>query len=273
MRTDSVMLSMFLLLTGLDACFVGVPLDTGTSYRSGARLGPRHIRQESSLIRPANSILGVCPFEDLQVADIGDVNLNIYNLPEAVRHIKAAFSKIIANGCIPLTMGGDHTITYPILQAMKIAHGTPFRRAAEEGCLDCNRAIQIGLRGTIYTTADYQWARDQGFRVVTARECWYKSLEPLMAEVKSMMGDRPVYLSFDIDGLDPSFAPGTGTPEIGGLTIYQGIEIIHGCRGLNVVGADLVEVSPPYDVAGITSLTAANLLHEMLCVLPGVKKS
>ncbi|XP_025079199.1 uncharacterized protein LOC112555160 [Pomacea canaliculata] len=277
---------------GLDACFVGVPLDSGTSNRSGARLGPRHIRQESSLLRQANPMLGTIPFDSIQVADVGDVCMNIYDLPTAVKQIKAAFDKLIVNGCVPLTMGGDHTISYPILQAIKdkygpvglvhvdahadvndtmlgakIAHGTPFRRAFEYGSLDGRRVIQIGLRGTAYDLDGYKWSTEQGFRVVPASDCWNKSLKPLMTEVRSMMGSGPVYLSFDIDSLDPCFAPGTGTPEIAGLTIYQALEIIHGCQGLNIVGADLVEVSPPYDVGSMTSLTAANLLFEMLCVV------
>ena len=154
----------------------------------------------------------------------------------------------------------------------KIAHGTPFRRAVEEGLLDDKRCVQIGLRGTGYAADDFDWPRQQGFRVVQAEECWYKSLTPLMEEVRAQIGDGPVYLTFDIDGLDPAFAPGTGTPEIGGLTTIQALEIIRGCRGLNLVGCDLVEVSPPYDTSGNTALTAANLLFEMLCVLPGVER-
>uniref|UniRef100_A0A0B7ADV8 Agmatinase, mitochondrial n=1 Tax=Arion vulgaris TaxID=1028688 RepID=A0A0B7ADV8_9EUPU len=281
---------------GLQACFVGVPLDAGTSNRSGTRMGPRQIRTESVILRPMNQATGAAPFESLQVADIGDVSFNIFNLPEAVKQIRLAYTDIIKNGCIPLTLGGDHTLSYPILQAMKdkygpvclvhidahsdtndtmfgekIAHGTPFRRAIEEGCLDCERSVQIGLRGSGYSVDDYKWIADKGVRVVTARECWYKSLVPLMKEVNKNAGDRPVYISFDIDGLDPSIAPGTGTPEIAGLTIVQGLEIIQGCRGLHVVGTDLVEVSPPYDPFGTTSLVAANLLFEMLCVLPNVK--
>jgi guanidinobutyrase len=153
----------------------------------------------------------------------------------------------------------------------KIAHGTPFRRAAEEGLLDCNRVAQIGLRGTGYAADDFDWCRRQGFRVVQAEECWYRSLAPLMKEIASRIGRGPVYLSFDIDGLDPAFAPGTGTVEIGGLTVPQGLEIIRGCQGLQVVGGDLVEVSPPYDMTGNTALLGANLLFEMLCVLPGVE--
>jgi guanidinobutyrase len=153
----------------------------------------------------------------------------------------------------------------------KIAHGTPFRRAVEEGLLDCNRVVQIGLRGTGYHADDFDWCRAQGFRVVQAEECWHKSLVPLMKEVAERVGNGPVYLSFDIDGLDPAFAPGTGTPEIGGLSVQQGMEIIRGLRGLNIVGADLVEISPPYDPQGTTALVGANLAFEMLCVLPGVQ--
>ncbi|XP_060070652.1 agmatinase, mitochondrial-like isoform X1 [Ylistrum balloti] len=239
---------------------------------------------------------GASPFDSFQVADVGDVNLNLYNLPKACEDIRNHFSGIVQTGCIPLALGGDHTMTYPILQAIrdkhgpvglvhvdahadtndtmlgeKIAHGTPFRRAMEEGCLDGHRVIQIGLRGSNYNITDYDWGREQGFRVVLGHECWHKSLTPLMSEVREMMGDRPVYITFDIDALDPAYAPGTGTPEIAGLTPAQGLEIIRGCRGMNIVGGDLVEVSPPYDPFGTTALTGANLLFEMLCVLPECK--
>ncbi|HSH43386.1 MAG TPA: agmatinase [Arenicellales bacterium] len=280
---------------GLDACFVGVPLDIGTSNRSGARFGPRSIRAESCLLRPYNMATRAAPFDSLQVADIGDVAINTFDLKDSVRIIEAAYDGIVAAGCRPLTLGGDHTIALPILRAMKkrhgpvglvhvdahadindamfgepVAHGTPFRRAVEEGLLDTSRAVQIGLRGTGYTAEDFDWPRSQGMRVVQAEDCWYRSLAPLMEEVREQLGGGPVYLSFDIDGLDPSCAPGTGTPEPGGLTTHQGLEIIRGCRGLNLVGGDLVEVAPPYDSSGNTSLLAANLLFEMLCVLPGV---
>lgn len=281
---------------GLDACFVGVPLDIGTSNRSGTRYGPRQIRCESALLRKTNIATGACPFDSMQVADVGDVNLNLYNLPKACEDIRKRFWELIQNGCVPLALGGDHTMTYPILQAIKekhgpvglvhidahsdthdemlgekIAHGTPFRRAFDEGCLVGNKVIQIGLRGTVYDLSDYDFAKQKGFRVVQAHECWHKSLSPLMEEVRQMMGNHPVYISFDIDGLDPSFAPGTGTPEIGGLTTIQGLEIVRGCKGLNVVGGDVVEVAPPYDFQGTTALTAANLLFEILCVLPKCK--
>ncbi|XP_032824032.1 guanidino acid hydrolase, mitochondrial [Petromyzon marinus] len=281
---------------GLDACFVGTPIDTGTSNRPGARFGPRQIRSESVMVRPYNNYTHAAPFESLAVADIGDIYINLYNQQENVRLIRDAYCTIISGGCRPLTLGGDHTITYPILQAFakqygpvglihvdahadtndlmlgeKVAHGTPFRRCVEEGLLDCKRVVQIGLRGSGYSPDDYNWGRQQGFRVVQAEQCWFKSLAPLMKEVTQQMGSGPVYLSYDIDSLDPAYAPGTGTPETAGLTPSQGLEIIRGCRGLNLVGCDLVEVSPPYDTTGNTALLAANLLFEMLCVLPGVK--
>jgi guanidinobutyrase len=281
---------------GLDACFVGVPLDIGTSLRAGARFGPRDIRQNSVLIRPYLMATRARPFDSLRVGDIGDVAINTFNLEKSIAIIEHAYDGILSGGCIPLTMGGDHTIVLPILRAMrrkygpvglvhvdahadvndemfgeKIAHGTPFRRAVEEGLLDTRRAVQIGLRATGYGADDFDWPRQQGMRVVQAEECWHRSLTPLMAEVRAQLGRGPVYLSFDIDGLDPAYAPGTGTPEIGGLTTMQGMEIIRGCTGLDIVGCDLVEVSPPYDPFGTTSLLAANLLFEMLCVLPGVK--
>ncbi len=282
---------------GLDVAFVGVPLDIGASNRSGARLGPRQIRDESRMIRPYNVATRAAPFESLQVADIGDVPINTFNLLKSVDIIEKFYTdKIVSHGAIPLTLGGDHTIALPILRALakkhgpvgmvhidahadindemfgeKIAHGTPFRRAVEENLIDGNRVVQIGLRGTGYSAEEFDWSTEQGFRVVPAEECWYKSLTPLMAEVREKLGAGPVYLSFDIDGIDPAFAPGTGTAEIGGLTSTQGIEIIRGMRGLDVVGGDLVEVSPPYDPFGNTSVLAANLLFEMLCILPGVR--
>ena len=280
----------------LDACFIGVPFDLGTSLRPGARFGPRDIRQNSVLIRPYLMATRACPFDSLRVADIGDVAINTFNLQSSIAIIENAYDHILAHHCIPLTLGGDHTIVLPILRAMhrqhgpvglvhvdahadmndemfgeRITHGTPFRRAVEEGLIDCSRAVQIGLRATGYGSDDFDWPRARGMRLVQAEECWHRSLAPLMEEVRARAGTGPVYLTFDIDGLDPAFAPGTGTPEIGGLTIAQGIEIIRGCQGLNLIGCDLVEVSPPYDPFGTTSLVAANLLFEMLCVLPGVR--
>lgn len=281
---------------GLDACFVGIPMDIGTSNRSGTRHGPRAIRAESCMLRPYNMATGAAPFDHLQVADIGDVAINTFDLKKTVDIITDAYREILRHDCIPLTIGGDHTLSYPVLRAIaekhgpvalihidahadindemfgeKIAHGTPFRRAFDDGLLDNDHVYQIGLRGTGYSADDFDWARRQGWTVVQAEDCWYKSLAPLMTDIRAKIGDRPTYLTYDIDSLDPAFAPGTGTVEIGGLTIWQALEIVRGCAGLNLVGCDLVEVSPPYDPSGNTALVAANLLYEMLCVLPKAK--
>ena len=280
---------------GLDVCFVGIPMDIGTSNRSGTRFGPKQIRAESVLLRPYNMASRAAPFDSLMVADLGDVPINIFDLKDSVRRIEAYFDAMLLHDVIPLTMGGDHTLTLPILRAMAkkhgpvallhidahadvnehmfgeaIAHGTPFRRAVEENLIDTARSFQIGLRGTGYAAEDFDWSRDQGFTVIQAEELWHKSASPLMQDVKDRLRAQPTYLSFDIDALDPAYAPGTGTPEFGGLTTVQALEIIRGCRGLNLVGGDLVEVSPPYDKDGNTALLAANLLYEMLCICPGV---
>ncbi|WP_339114567.1 agmatinase [Thioclava sp. GXIMD2076] len=278
---------------GLDACFVGIPMDIGASNRAGTRLGPRQIRDESRMIRPYNMATRAAPFEAMQVADIGDVPINTFDLKKSVQIIEDYYHALLSHDAIPLTLGGDHTLTWPILKALAkkhgpvalihvdahsdtneamfgetIAHGCPFRRAWEDGCLINDRVTQIGLRATGYAADDFDWGRAQGWRVVQAEECWYQSMKPLMEEVRARVGDAPVYLSFDIDSLDPAFAPGTGTVEPGGLSTWQAYEIVRGCAGLNLVGCDLVEVSPPYDPSGNTAVIAANLLYEMLCVLP-----
>jgi guanidinobutyrase len=282
---------------GLDAAFIGVPLDIGTSNRPGARFGPRQMRAESALLRPYNMATGAAPFDTLQVADLGDVPINTYSLDKSLQIITSFYDDVLHANCRPLTLGGDHTIALPILRAIAkkhgpvalvhvdahtdvnddmfgeaVAHGTPFRRAVEEGLLACDKVWQIGLRGTGYAADDFDWPRSQGFTVVPAHEVWYRSLAPLMHQVRERIGaDQPVYITFDIDGVDPAFAGGTGTPEVGGLTVPQALEIVRGCRGLNVVGGDLVEVAPAYDASGNTALLGANLLYEMLCVLPGVR--
>jgi guanidinobutyrase len=279
----------------LDVAIVGVPLDIGTSNRNGTRYGPRQIRSESVLVRPYGMATGAAPFDSFQVADTGDVALNPYSLEKCIGIIEAHYDELLSHDVIPVSLGGDHTIALPILRALarkhgplglvhvdahadmndemfgeRITHGTIFRRAIEEGVVDPKRMVQIGLRATGYAAEDFDWARQQGVLVVEAEDCWYKSLSPLMDEVRERLGDRgPSYLSFDIDGLDPAVAPGTGTPEPGGLTGSQGLEIIRGCYGLKLVGCDLVEVSPPYDSMGNTALLAANLAFEMLGVLPG----
>ena len=280
---------------GLDVALIGMPVDIGTSNRSGARFGPRQIRAESVLVRPYGMATQAAPFDSFQIADIGDVAVNPYNILKTVDAIEAAIDAVLAEGAKPISVGGDHTCTLPVLRALhkvhghvalihidahadindtmfgeKIAHGTVFRRAIEEGLIQTPKMFQIGLRATGYAADDFDWSREQGARVITAEECWYKSLTPLMNEIRGTIGsETPVYLTFDIDGLDPSVAPGTGTPEPGGLSASQGLEVIRGCFGLNLVGCDLMEVSPPYDSSGNTALLAANLLFEMLCSLPG----
>jgi guanidinobutyrase len=294
--TTMMRLPMQKVASSLDVCFVGIPLDIGSSNRVGSRHAPRAIRAESCILRPYNMGTRAAPFDNLQVADIGDIAINTFSLLKSVNIIEQAFDNILQHNCIPLTLGGDHTITLPILRAMKkkhgpvglihvdahtdindemfgekIAHGTIFRRAVEEQLIDTQRVVQIGVRGSGYEAEDFDWGRNAGFQVVPAEECWHKSLVPLMEKVRQQVGNGPTYISFDIDGLDPAYAPGTGTVEIGGLTTIQALEIIRGCQGLNIVGGDLVEVSPPYDTSGNTALLGANILFEMLCVLPGVK--
>lgn len=281
----------------LDVGFIGVPLDQGTSNRSGTRFGPRQIRSESVLLRPYNMATRAAPFDAVRVADLGDVAINPYNLLDSVARIEQTFTRISKAGCRPITLGGDHTITLPILRALRkhhgpiglihidahadvndsmfgeaIAHGTTFRRAVEERLIDPRRVAQIGLRGTGYAAEDFDWCRDRGFRVVQAEECWGHSLTPLMDEVREKVGGGPVYFTLDIDGIDPAYAPGTGTPEIAGLTVPQTLEVIRGAWGLDLIGADVVEVSPPYDPHGTTALLAANLAYELLCVMPGVPR-
>lgn len=278
---------------GLDVAILGVPMDHGASWRSGTRFGPAEIRKQSNMLRPYNMGTGAAPFDRLQVADLGDVAISTFNLPASVDAIATKVGEVCAAWAIPLTLGGDHTLTLGCLRAVsaqhgpvglihidahadindtmfgeKIAHGTPFRRAYEEGLLRPSDVWQIGLRGTGYGPEDFDIPRGWGFTVIQAEELWGKDLGPLAAEIKAKMGAGPVYLSFDIDSLDPAFAPGTGTPEIAGLTPPQALQLIRGLVGLPFVGCDLVEVSPPYDPSGNTALLGANVAYEMLCVLP-----
>jgi guanidinobutyrase len=276
----------------LDVAIVGVPLDIGASNRAGARFGPRAIRAESCLLRPHNMITGDAPFDRLSIGDKGDVALNTFNLRDSVDIITEHYRELSATVARPLSLGGDHTITYPILRALaerhgpmglvhvdahadvnvsmfgeRITHGSWLRHAIADGFVDPTRVVQIGLRGTGYAPEDFDWVRSLGGRVVTADQCSFTSLVPLMAEVREQLGAGVCYLSFDIDGLDPAFAPGTGTPEVGGLTSGQGLEIVRGCAGLHLVGADVVEVAPAYDTSGNTALLGANIAYEILCAM------
>ncbi len=282
-------------LAGLDVAVLGIPMDIGTSWRSGTRFGPKQIRSESAMIRPYNMANSAAPFDSLQIADIGDLAINTFSLADSLTIIKESYDAILAQGVIPVAMGGDHSITLPILRAIaakrgpvalvhvdahadvndemfgeKETHGTVFRRAYEEGLIVPDKTFQIGIRGSGYAASDFTEARGWGFRQFPAWELWQQNLTEIGSQIRKTVGDHPVYISYDIDSLDPSFAPGTGTPEIGGLTTPQALQLIHALAGMNVVGCDLVEVSPPYDPSGNTALTAANLLFEMLCILPGV---
>ena len=277
---------------GMDAVFIGIPLDIGTSNRSGTRFGPKQIRAESVLMRPYNMWTRAAPFDSLRVVDLGDVPINTFDLKDSVARITAFYNEVLAHDVVPLTLGGDHTLTLPVLRAVaakhgpvglihvdahadindhmfgeKIAHGTPFRRAVEEGLIDPHRTWQIGLRGTGYTAEDFDWARDRGFTVVQAEELWHRSATPLIEQARATLGDGPVYLSVDIDSLDPGFAPGTGTPEIGGPNAFQAQQVIRELRGVDIVGADLVEVSPPFDPSGGTAWLGVSLIFELMCVL------
>ncbi len=282
-------------LKGLDVAVLGIPMDIGTSWRSGTRMGPKQVRAESAMLRPYNLATGAAPFDSLQVADIGDLAINTFSLSDSLRIIAESYDAILNYDAMPLAIGGDHAITLPILRAMakrhgplalihvdahadvndemfgeRETHGTVFRRAYEEGLLVPDKVYQVGLRGTGYGADDFTEAAGWGFQQFPAAELWGRDLSTLGAEIRRDIGDHPTYLTYDIDSLDPAFAPGTGTPEIGGLTSMQALQLIRSLRGVNLVGGDLVEVSPPYDPSGNTALTGANILYEMLCILPGV---
>ncbi len=280
---------------GLDVGFIGIPMDIGTSWRSGTRMGPKQLREQSAMIRPYNIQTGAAPFDALQCADLGDIAINTFSLSDSIRLITEAYKAHLTHDFIPIGLGGDHTLTLPILRAIadkhgpvalvhvdahadvndemfgeRETHGTVFRRAYEEGLIVPEKVFQIGLRGTGYTADDFNEAAAWGFNQYLAPDLWHKSLAPLAAEIQVKIGTTKTYITYDIDSLDPAYAPGTGTPEIGGLTTPQAMELIRGLRGLNTVGCDLVEVSPPYDTSGNTALTGANLIFELLSILPGV---
>jgi guanidinobutyrase len=280
---------------GLNVGFIGIPMDIGTSWRSGTRMGPKQLREQSAMIRPYNIQTGAAPFDALQCADLDDVPINTFNLAASILLITETYDAHLKHDIIPMGLGGDHTLTLPILRAIakkhgpvalvhvdahadvndemfgeRETHGTVFRRAYEEGLITADKVFQIGLRGTGYKADDFSEAAGWGFNQYLAPELWHKSLAPLAADIKAKIGDQKTYITYDIDSLDPAYAPGTGTPEIGGLTTPQAMELIRGLRGLNIVGCDLVEVSPPYDLSGNTALTGANLMFEMLSILPGV---
>jgi guanidinopropionase len=276
---------------GIEIGLVGVPWDGGTTNRPGARHGPRALRDASTMVRMVNQATAVAPFHTARCADLGDVPPNPASLDDTLERVRGFYIRLVAAGVTPLTAGGDHLTSLPVLRAVaaagpigmvhfdshtdlydsyfggyRLTHGTPFRRAIEEGLLDPARIVQIGIRGSTYDGEDRAFAADAGVRIVTIEELMDRSTESVMAEVRAIIGDRPVYISFDIDGIDPSQAPGTGTPEIGGFSTHTAQRMIRGLDGLDIVGADLVEVSPPFDVGGITAYVGASIMFELLCV-------
>lgn len=278
---------------GYDVVFAGVPYDGATTNRPGTRHGPREMRSQSALIRRVNAN-GVAPYETLRVADIGDCPTNPFDIRETLTCIETFFGEIRTAGAIPIAAGGDHLISLPILRALAAdrpvalihfdshsdtgdgyfgknpyTHGTPFRRAIEEKLITPERSIQIGIRGSIYSTGDLDFARASGMRILDMEEATDLGPRAIVEEARRVIGDSPVYISFDIDCLDPSAAPGTGTPEIGGFTTREAQRMIRGLAGLPIVGADVVEVSPPFDVGGITSLAGATMMFELLCAIAG----
>jgi len=276
----------------VDVALVGVPWDGGTTNRPGARHGPREIRNQSSLIRRVHPTTRVSPFALARCADMGDAPVNPVDLLDTLARIEGFFAKLHDAGAAPLSAGGDHLVTLPIFRAIargrklgmvhfdahsdtwdryfgdyRYTHGTPFRRAVEEGLLDPRRTIQIGIRGSLYSQDDNDWALAQGIRVVTIEEYFALGVEKIVAEARRVVGDGPTYVSFDVDGLDPVYAPGTGTPEVGGYSTFEAQVMLRGLRGLDLVGGDVVEVSPPLDPSGNTALVGATMMFEILCVL------
>jgi agmatinase len=281
----------------VDVAIVGVPFDTGGTYRVGARFGPSGIRQESMLLRPYNPALKVNIFEKLSVIDYGDLPITPGYFYESHQQITESASKVLDAYVTPIFLGGDHSISWALLRAVakkygpvalvhfdshsdlwsgyfggKDTHGTPFRRAVEEGLLDVKRSSQIGLRGSLYGPEDAGTTEELGMQLISGPELHEIGVKEALRRVRERVGTGPAYLSFDIDFVDPTFAPGTGTPEVGGFTSFQCQELLRGLVGVNVVAFDLVEVMPPYDVAGTTCLLAANLAYEMLSLIALGKK-
>ena len=281
-------------LTHVDVAILGVPYDSGTSYRSGARLGPREIRAQSSLIRPYSYFQHVSPFEELTIVDAGDVDAPPVGIEPAHAAIESGVTRILEAGATPLVVGGDHSISLPCLRAAakrhgplalvqfdshidtwgdyfggKYFHGSPFRRAIEERIIDPAAYAQIGIRGPMYgDEEDFAFQRKSGVTTIDIRMVKSGGVAATMARVRAIVGSRPVYVTFDIDCVDPAYAPGTGTPEVGGVTSYEAQELVRGLAGVNLVGCDVVEVAPVFDGPGqITALLAANLMFELLCVI------
>ncbi len=279
-------------IAGLDIALVGVPFDGGVTNRTGARHGPREMRNQSSLMRAIHHVSRINPYALCSVADVGDVPfVHGFELASSLDDIEDFFAKIHAAGAVPISAGGDHSITLPIFRAIaadrplgmvhidahtdtwdeflgsKFTHGAPFRRAVEEGLLDPKRTVQIGIRGAQNTEDGWSFSIENGMRVIFMEEFTKIGVDAVIAEARRVVGDGPTYISFDVDGLDPVYAPGTGTPEVGGLTTIEAQALLRGLQGLDLWGGDVVEVAPPFDPTGNTALVAATMMYEILCIV------
>lgn len=276
----------------VDIGLIGVPWDSGTTNRSGPRHGPRQLRDMSTMIRAQNGATGVRPFETVNCADLGDVPPNPADIMDTMERITSFYDRVTSAGIRPLTAGGDHLTSLPVLRALakdrplsmihfdshtdlfdtyfggtRYTHGTPFRRAVEEGLLEPRRVVQIGIRGTAYDSEDRDFADEVGIRVIPIEEFHARGVKDVMEEAREIVGRTDTYVSYDIDFIDPAFAPGTGTPEIGGPNSYQAIQVVRELAGVRIAGADLVEVSPPFDQTGGTAFLGASIMFELLCVM------
>ena len=279
-------------LKDLDYCICGVPWDGGTTNRPGARHGPREVRNSSSLIRLYHPVSLKSPYNKYNIADIGDCPVNPADLQDSLNKIENYYNEIIKSNVIPLSIGGDHLVSLPILRALakkgpvalfqfdshsdtwdsyfggyKYTHGTPFRRAVEENLIDPKKYVMLGIRGSLYDPDDMKWARDQGITIITIDEYYEMGFKKSMEIVQNILGNTPTYLTFDIDGIDPTYAPGTGTPEVGGFNVREAQLIIRKLNKINFIGADVVEVSPPFDLNNMTSLVGATVAFEILCTM------
>jgi guanidinopropionase len=277
---------------GLDIALIGIPYDGGVTFRPGARHGPMEMRQQSSLIRRYHGVTRQSPFSQVKTADIGDVPMeNHFSIVDTFNDITRFYAALHAADVIPLTAGGDHSITYPIFRAIakdepigmvhidahtdtwdhfqgsKFHHGSPFRLATEEGLIDPKRCIQIGIRGAQNTFEGWDYSVEKGMRVVFMEEFVEIGVKAVIEEARRVVGDGPTYITFDVDGLDPVYAPGTGTPEIGGINTVDALALLRGLKGLNLIGGDVVEVAPPLDPTGNTSLVGITLMYEIFCLL------
>ncbi|MEM6386798.1 MAG: agmatinase [Pseudomonadota bacterium] len=281
----------------VDIGLVGAPWDGGTTNRPGPRHGPRQLRDASTMIRAEHPVSHVRPFETVRCADLGDVGPNPASIPDSLDRMVAFFERVKSAGIRPLTAGGDHLCSLPILRALAetplgmihfdshtdlyhsyfggemYTHGTPFRRAIEEELLDPKRVVQIGIRGTMYDREDLDFAASVGVRIIRIEEFFARGVADVMAEAREIVGQAPIYVSYDIDFIDPTFAPGTGTPEVGGPNSFQSLDVCRHLSGLDIRGADLVEVSPPFDAAGGTSFLGASVMFELLCAMVSGSKT